>query len=163
MDRDRPGRRTRSYGNFARADAAARRAHDARVAKDREFQWWSEDVAQFRAEQRQEVGLAQRGRAPRRARPVRDAKRKQRQAERKALGLALDPFGDDDRRRRPAGQRAQRRQAEAAREEAAKKRPDPLLRESAAILADALTLLNADRQLSVQVLPAAKTAGHWAE
>jgi hypothetical protein len=38
-------------------------------------------------------------------------------------------------------------------------RPDPLLRESAAILSDALILLNGDRQLSQQVLPASAHAG----
>jgi carboxyl-terminal processing protease len=42
-------------------------------------------------------------------------------------------------------------------------RPDPLLRESAAILSDALILLNGDRQLSQQVLPASRTLGHWSE
>ena len=52
---------------------------------------------------------------------------------------------------------------DAAREKAADKRPDPLLRESAAILADAVRLLNNDRQLSAQVLPTATTAGHWAD
>ena len=50
-----------------------------------------------------------------------------------------------------------------AREKAAEKAPDPLLHESAAILSDATTLLDRDRTLSAQVLPAAKTPGHWAD
>ena len=47
----------------------------------------------------------------------------------------------------------------------AEKRPDPLLRESAAILADALTLLNGDRKLSQQVLPRvrARCGPGWSE
>ena len=52
---------------------------------------------------------------------------------------------------------------QAADEEAAKNRPDPLLRESAAILADAVNLLEADRPLSAQVLPQSTGAGRWAD
>ena len=50
-----------------------------------------------------------------------------------------------------------------AREEAAKKSRDPLLRESAAILADAVRLLNNDRQLSAQVLPESTAPGTWTQ
>ena len=39
----------------------------------------------------------------------------------------------------------------------------PLLRESAAILADAIVLLARDRKLSAAVLPASDAAGHWAD
>ncbi len=49
------------------------------------------------------------------------------------------------------------------REKLAENRPDPLLRESAAILADAVRLLNNDRQLSAQVLKRVDTPGHWAD
>ncbi|HST45162.1 MAG TPA: carboxy terminal-processing peptidase, partial [Luteimonas sp.] len=38
------------YGNFAPLIPRLDAMHAARVAKDKEFQWWSEDVAQFRAE-----------------------------------------------------------------------------------------------------------------
>ena len=65
-----------------------------------------------------------------------------------------------------AQQKADEKAAEAkaeAREEAAEGRPDPLLRESAAILADALTLLDADRKLTMEVLPGGGSAGHWIE
>jgi len=41
-------------------------------------------------------------------------------------------------------------------QEAAKKRPDPLLRETAAILADAITLLSGNSKLAAQVLPASR-------
>jgi carboxyl-terminal processing protease len=149
------------YGNFAPLLPRLETMHTARVAKDKEFQWWSEDVAQFRQEQAKKyVSLNE---ADRRAeRDKFEAKRKERQAERKALGLPLDPFGDSDN---DDGLQANERNIaeDAKREKLEEKRPDPLLRESAAILADALTLLNGDRQLSQQVLPASRTAGHWSE
>ncbi|HEY4555237.1 MAG TPA: tail-specific protease, partial [Lysobacter sp.] len=91
-----------------------------------------------------------------------EAKRKQRQAERQKLGLALDPLAEDVA---DDGLQAGERDVakDAAREKAAEDRPDPLLRESAAILADAVRLLANDRQLSARVLPTAKQAGHWAD
>ncbi|MEO6228342.1 MAG: hypothetical protein ABIO61_10880, partial [Thermomonas sp.] len=52
---------------------------------------------------------------------------------------------------------------DAARDMAAKKVTDPLLRESAAILGDAIGLLNADAKLSAQVLPESHSAGHWVD
>ena len=58
---------------------------------------------------------------------------------------------------------AAERERRLAEEEAARNRPDPLLRESAAILADALDLLSADRQLTAQVLPVTRQATVWAE
>jgi len=91
-----------------------------------------------------------------------ESKRKSRQEQRKALGLDLDPLADDYN---DDGLAANERDIakDAEREKLADKRPDPLLRESAAILADAVRLLNNDRQLSAQVLPTATTAGHWAD
>lgn len=149
------------YGNFAALLPRLDALHEARVSSDREFQWWAQDVAEFRAEQAKKyVSLNE---AERRAeRDRQDAKRKQRQLERKTLGLALDPLADtsaDDGLQ--AGERNVAQ--DAAREKAAEKRPDPLLRESAAILADATTLLQRDRALSARVLPEAKIHGHWTD
>jgi carboxyl-terminal processing protease len=135
--------------------------HQARVAKDREFQWWAEDVARFRAErERKQISLNE---AERRAERDRlEAERKQRLAERVAAGLA-DP--EDATRLVDDGLSVNERPVaeQAAEEEAAKNRPDPLLRESAAILADALDLLSADRQLTAQVLPLTRQPTVWAE
>ena len=50
-----------------------------------------------------------------------------------------------------------------AAEEAAKKRPDPLLRETAAILADAITMLTGNAKLAAQVLPATRQPGIWSD
>ena len=135
--------------------------HEARVAKDREFQWWAEDVARFRDDrERKSISLNEDVRRAERDRL--EAERKQRQAERVAAGLA-EP--GDGQRLVDDGLAANERPVteQAAEEEAAKNRPDPLLRESAAILADALDLLSADTQLTAQVLPLTRQPTVWAE
>ena len=149
------------YGNFSSLLGKLDARHDARVAKDVEFQWWVEDVAQFRQEQaKKSVSLNE---AERRAeRDKFDAQRKLRAEQRKRLGIARDPVLDDIS---DDGLQANERNvaADVAREEAAKKVTDPLLRESAAILGDAIGLLGADAKLAAQVLPQARTAGSWAD
>ncbi len=149
------------YGNFAPLLPRLEAMHAARVAKDKEFQWWSEDVAQFRAEAAKKyVSLNENERRAERAKD--DEKRKTRQAERKAMGLALDPLAED---LADDGLGASERDIvkDAAREKLADKRPDPLLRESAAILGDAVGVLNQDRKLSAQVLPESTAPGRWAD
>ncbi len=149
------------YGNFQPLLPRLEALHSARVAIDKEFQWWAEDVAHFRAEaDKKYVSLNE---AERRAERDRlEAQRKQRQAERKALGLALDPLADqaaDD------GLGANERDIvkDAQREKLAEDRPDPLLRESAAILVDAIEVLGEDDSLSAQVLPESTAPGRWAD
>ncbi len=149
------------YGNFAPILPQLDALHDARVARDKEFQWWSQDVAEFRTEQAKKY-LSLNETERRAERDKDEAKRVERQSERKALGLDLDPLADtstDD------GLQSGERDiaADAAREKAAKKRPDPLLRESAAILADATGLLVHNQPLTAQVLPETKIATHWAQ
>ena len=148
------------YGNFAGLLGKLDARHQTRVAKDVEYQWWVDDVAQFRAEAaKKSVSLNE---AERRAeRDKFDAQRKQRAEQRKQLGISRDPLldGADD------GLQADERNvaADVAREEAAKKVSDPLLRESATILGDAIGLLGADAKLAAQVLPQARSAGRWTE
>ncbi|HBD20665.1 MAG TPA: tail-specific protease [Arenimonas sp.] len=149
-----------NLGNFAALAPQLVANHEARIAKDREFTWWAEDVARFRAERdKKSISLNE---AVRRAERDRlEAERKQRQAERVAAGLAKDEVErvvDDGL---SYNERSVAEQA--AEEEAAKNGPDPLLRESAAILADALDLLTANRQLTAQVLPVTRQATVWAE
>ncbi len=149
------------YGNFAPLLPKLESMHTARIAQDKEFQWWSEDVAQFRTERaKKSVSLNEADRRAERDRE--DTKRKQRQEQRKALGLAIDPLADDIA---DDGLASSERDIakDAAREKLAEQRPDPLLRESAAILADAVQLLNSDGKLSAQVLPQAVQPGHWAD
>ena len=73
------------YGNFAPLLPQLEALHKARVAKDKEFQWWAQDVAEFRTEQAKKyVSLTE---AERRAeRDKETAKRAQRQAERRRWG-----------------------------------------------------------------------------
>ena len=137
-----------SVGNFKPIVTQLLAQHQARINKDREFQWWSEDVAEFRAERdKKSLSLNETVRSNERDRL--EAKRKARVAERKALGLAdAGPQSNDD------GLQANERdvKVQVAEEEAAKNRPDPLMRESAAILADTISLLKASPVLTTQVL-----------
>jgi carboxyl-terminal processing protease len=149
------------YGNFGSLLGKLDARHDARVAKDVEFQWWAQDVADYREQQAKKSVSLNEG-VRRAERDEFDAKRKARAEKRAALGIALDPLlqprsddGLQDGERNVA--------QDAARDEAAKKRTDPLLRESAAILGDAIGLLGADAKLSAQVLPEARSAGHWVD
>jgi carboxyl-terminal processing protease len=145
-----------NLGNFAPIVPALTSRHCARVAKDREFSWWSQDVAQFRTER--DKKLISLNEAERRAERARDeAKRKERAAERKAMGIDLAAAENDDGLQ--ANERAVAKQVAA--EEAAKKRPDPLLRETAAILADAITVLTGNAKLAAQVLPPSHQAKVW--
>jgi carboxyl-terminal processing protease len=132
--------------------------HVERSAKDAEFRWWSEDVAEYRAQRkRTEVSL---NIDTRRAERDRDeARRKQREAERKAvLGDAADAAdllaGDD-------GLQADERdiRAQVAREEARADKPDALAREAAHVLVDAIDLLRKDKALAAQVYPGHAAGG----
>lgn len=150
------------YGNFAPLLGQLQARHQARAGKDVEFQWWAEDVRRFREEQaKKSISLNE---AERRAERDRfDAQRKQRAEERKRLGIEQDPLLEA---RADDGLAADERNVaeSVAREKAAEKRIDPLLRESAAILADAVALLGKDATLAAQVLPATRNgAGHWAD
>ena len=147
------------YGDFQPLLASLEQRHKARVAQDLEFGWWKEDVDHYRSEaERKSISLNE---AERRAERDRlEAQRKARQEKRRELGLELDPLAEES----DDGLTGNERDivADAAREKAAEKRPDPLLRESAAILADAIGLLQADRQLSARVLPRASGgSGRW--
>ncbi|MBN8797057.1 MAG: carboxy terminal-processing peptidase [Stenotrophomonas nitritireducens] len=149
------------YGNFAPILPRLETRHAARIQSDREFKWWEEDVQQFRTEAAKKyVSLNE---AERRAeRDKQDMQRKQRQEIRKELGLPLDPLADDGN---DDGLTGSERDIvkDAAREKAAEKRPDPLLKESASILSDAVNLLEKDRPLSAQVLPQSTGPGRWAD
>lgn len=146
------------YGDFQPLLASLDSQHQARVAQDVEFGWWKEDVDHYRVEAaRKSISLNE---AERRAERDRlEAQRKERQQLRRQMGLDLDPLADES----DDGLTGNERDvvADAAREKAAEKRPDPLLRESAAILADAISLLGQDRKLSAQVLPRSTASGRW--
>lgn len=149
------------YGDFKPILAQLTSRHEARMQDDLEYQWWLQDVDEFRAERaKKSISLNE---AERRAeRDKQEAKRQFRQAERKRLGMALDPLAEDAQDDGlSAGERDVVRDAQ--REKAAEDRPDPLLHAAAAILADANHLLNQDRQLAARVLPVSTKPGHWAD
>ncbi len=148
-----------SLGNFDPLLPRLMAQHNARVQKDQEYQWLLQDVARFRSErEKKSISLNE---AERRAeRDRNEARRKEREAQRKAMGLAvLD--GDDKDDGLQTNERGIRQQV--AQEEAAKNRPDPLLRETAAILADAIAQLSGNPQLTTQVLPVTKRALVWSQ
>ena len=147
------------YGQFDGILPGLVQMHDARVRSDREYQWRAEDAAEFREQRaRKSIVLNEAERRAERARD--DAKRSQRQAERKRLGLAPDPLaGDASDDGLQAGERDVAREAE--RGKLADQVPDPFLRETAHILGDAMRVLNGDRALAAQVLPQSTQAGSW--
>ena len=149
------------YGNFTPLLGQLEARHDARSAKDGEYQWWVEDVRKFREEAaKKSISLNE---AERRAeRDKFDAQRKHRAAERKRLGIELDPLLEA---RSDDGLMADERNVaeSVAREKAAEKVTDPLLRQSASILGDAIGLLGKDARLAAEVLPEARTKGHWVD
>jgi carboxyl-terminal processing protease len=149
-----------AYGDFRPILATLEQHHAQRIANDPEFQWWQQDVEQFRKE-RADKSISLNETERRAERDREEAKRKQRQAERAKLGLALDPLAEDDDDGLQANERDIAKDAQ--RDKLAEKRPDPLLREAATILGDAVSLLNADHQLSAKVLPTARSPGHWAD
>lgn len=134
--------------------------HSARVAKDREFQYWSEDVADYRKQREQKsISLNHAVRVAERKRN--EERRTQREAERKAAGeqdlaaakaaeAALDDGLQLDERRVVDQVRAEQNDAEDG--------PDTLLREAAHVLADAIGLLSADRALAARVFPVREAA-----
>jgi len=148
------------YGNFGALLPKLESLHAARIGADKEFQWWEQDVQQFREEKAKKyVSLNEDQR--RAEREKQDNQRKERQAVRKQLGMPLDPLAEDTDDGLTGSERDIAK--DTAREKAAEKRPDPLLHESAAILADALNLLEQDRPLSAQVLPQSSAPGRWAD
>jgi carboxyl-terminal processing protease len=125
--------------------------HGERAQQDPEFRWWAEDVAEYRRQR--ELGAVSLNLAARKQeRAEAEAKRKQREDARKAAGLAVD---DEATAAVDDGLQADERDltAEAAEAGAEDERPDPLLREAAHVLVDAVDLLRRDAKLAAQVYP----------
>jgi carboxyl-terminal processing protease len=120
--------------------------HEARVAKDKEFNWWLDDLVEYRKQREQkELSLLESTRVA--ERNAQDAKRAQRKQERAAAGLA-DNTGEakaDD-----GLQADERRVADLAKPDE-DEAPHFLVNEAAYILADAIDLLASDRRLAERV------------
>lgn len=134
--------------------------HQARIAKDREFQYLLEDIAELKA-QRQKNFISLNENERRKEREVIEARLKAReQADNKAdakSDKAIDPASlrDDGLE---SGER--KLGADLAAEKAQKNAKDVLLKEAVAILGDEVELIRADRKLAARVLPAASPASN---
>lgn len=138
-----------AYGDFAPLLPMLKTKHEARIAEDQEFQWWIEDVEEYRSlRDRKTLSLNE---ATRRAERERDeARRKARDEQRKALGQSVD---EDAVAELDDGLQADERPIEAE-DESADEKPDALVRETAHLLVDAIDLLRADSKLAARVIPA---------
>jgi carboxyl-terminal processing protease len=136
-------------GNFRELTPALAQRHEARVAKNREFQWWLEDLAEYR-KMRNATELSLLESARKAERDAQEQRRKAREAEREAAGIKTarkdEPSIDDGL---DAAEKAREALAEAEKEE--DDAPDVLLTEAAAILSDAITMLAGDHALAQRV------------
>ena len=149
----------RRLGSFKAITPELISRHQQRSAKDLEFSWWLEDVNFFKAENESKtISLNENVRLQ--ERNAMKAKRQARDAQRKALGMKTPGLDDND-----DGLQASERAigTQVAQENAVKDLPDPLLNESAAILADAIALLEGNRPLLTQVFPQSPSARIWAQ
>lgn len=148
----------RKLGSLRLISPQLQALHEARIGQDKEFSWWMQDVAYFKAERaKKSISLNEQERLA--ERNSLKARRAARESERKALGLAVIGSDDND----DGLQAGERKIADqVAEEKKAKERPDPLLNESAHILADAIALL-VDKPLLSKVFPDARAPGSWAE
>lgn len=125
--------------------------HAMRAGQDIEFRWLNEDIATYR-EQRKREELSLNLELRKQERDGFEARRKQREAERKALGESVaeaDILADDGLQ---SDERDVREQV--AREKAAQDdKPDALMREAVNVLVDAIDLLRNDRKLAALVYP----------
>ncbi len=137
-----------AYGDFAPLLPMLKTKHEARIAQDQEFQWWIEDVEEYRSlRDRKTLSLNE---STRRAERERDeARRKARDEQRKALGQTVD---EDAVAELDDGLQADERPIEAE-DESADEKPDALVRETAHLLVDAIDLLRADSKLAARVIP----------
>jgi carboxyl-terminal processing protease len=144
-------------GSFKAISPQLDAQHKVRVKQDKEFSWWMQDVAFYKSElDKKSVSLNEQERLV--ERNTLKAQRLAREKERKALGLAtLDDDNNDDGLQ--AGERNITEQV--ADEKKAKDRPDPLLNETAFILADAISLLESDKPLLSKVFPNATSSEIW--
>lgn len=120
--------------------------HEARVAKDREFNWWLDDLVEYRKQREQkELSLLETTRVA--ERNAQESKRALRKKERAAAGLAensAEAKADDGL------QADERRVADLAKPDE-DETPHFLVNEAAHILADAIDLLASDQRLAERV------------
>ncbi|MBS0193269.1 MAG: carboxy terminal-processing peptidase [Proteobacteria bacterium] len=152
-----PAASYRVFNHFANLLPQLEAMHAARVKNDHEYQWLMQDYAQYQEQaDKKTISLNLAVRTAERDKD--DARRKERDAERKKFGLEPDYSRADDGL--DAGER--NIADEAKREKEAKDLVSPLTREAAAILADAIDLLHGNPQLAQSVL-SRQAHGAWAD
>lgn len=140
-------------GDFTPLKPKLAARHELRAAQDQEFQWLVEDIAEFR-EQRERNTISLNVDERRAERDRMEERRQARDEARRELGLAVS-----ERRSGDDGLQADER---AVTEDDDEDRPDPLLKESANILVDAIALLDEDQQLAARV-HLERGTGRWVQ
>ena len=145
-------------GDVRELIAPLQKKHDARIAKDKEFQYLEEDLAEIR-KLRKENSVSLNEAVRRKERDAQEARAKlrdERQAAASSAGTAARAKAiAAAKRRQDDGLQADERnlQSELAAEKAAKDAKDIMLNEAAAILSDAVGIVKADTRLASRLMP----------
>ncbi|MES2318349.1 MAG: carboxy terminal-processing peptidase [Pseudomonadota bacterium] len=132
--------------------------HDARVAKDKEFQYLNEDMAEIR-KLRKENSISLNEAVRRKERDTQEARAKLREERQAAAATAGSAARSKAlaaaKRRQDDGLQADERnlQSELAAEKAAKDAKDIMLNEAANILSDAVGMVKTDTRLASRLMP----------
>lgn len=135
-------------GNLSELVPMLTARHEVRIAKDQEFRWWLEDLAEMR-KQREQKTLSLLESERRAERAAQDQKRELRKKQRQLAGLdenKAEAKADDGLQ---ADERRVVDQEDLDDEDA---KPDFLLKEAARILGDAMDMVSADRRLAERVM-----------
>jgi carboxyl-terminal processing protease len=148
-------------GDLKEIIAPLQKRHEARIAKDKDFQYLEEDLAELRRI-RKENSVSLNEVVRRKERDVQEARAKQREERQNAVAAVS---GDAARNKVLAAAKAKRRQddglqadernlaAELAAEKAAKDAKDVMLNEAAHILSDAVGMVKTDNRLASRLMP----------
>ncbi len=148
-------------GDLKELVAPLQKRHEARIAKDRDFQYLEEDLADLR-KIRKENSVSLNEAVRRKERDTLEARAKLREERQNA---ALAATGDAARNKVLAAAKAKRRQddglqadernlaAELAAEKAAKDAKDVMLTEAAHVLSDAVGMVKTDNRLAARLMP----------
>ncbi|MES2150456.1 MAG: carboxy terminal-processing peptidase [Pseudomonadota bacterium] len=148
-------------GDLKELMSPLQKRHDVRIAKDKDFQYLQEDIAEVR-KLRKENLISLNEAVRRKERDAQDARTKLREARQAALTPAVDDAGKPVAKvakaalkRQDDGLQADERNlvAELAAEKAAKNAKDVMLQEAAHILSDEVTMLKTDVRMASRVMP----------
>ena len=148
-------------GDLKELISPLQKRHDVRIAKDKDFQYLEEDLAEVR-KLRKDNSVSLNEVVRRKERDAQEARAKLREDRQNALAAVS---GDAARNKVLAAAKAKRRQddglqadernleAELAAEKAAKDAKDVMLTEAAHILSDAVNMVKGDNRLASRLMP----------